>query len=176
MSDNLSSQNNDEDENSLINHGGNIYESHEEKYKDNLSSAITFFVCGAIGLIILVLNYFEIIKLFSKQSSTFILLNVVLALLFIAFIAIGYWSLAYSKQIKSSVSEEIKAKKEIIEWLNSNITETDIEASYDNDIAEEMKYFNRADYIKSSINEKFPEANTNLVESITDEYIEQLFN
>ena len=36
--------------------GGSLYESSTDKYKDNLSSAITFFVCGGIGIILMILN------------------------------------------------------------------------------------------------------------------------
>ena len=37
--------------------GGNLYESSTDKYKDNLSSAITFFVCGGIGIILMTVSY-----------------------------------------------------------------------------------------------------------------------
>ena len=90
----------------LLQHSGNLYESTDDKYKDNLSSAITFFVCGAAGIIILILNDIGILKFVVKGSSNFILVNIVLGLLFVGFIAIGFWSLKYSKKIKSSASIE----------------------------------------------------------------------
>ena len=62
----------------LLQHSGNLYESTDDKYKDNLSSAITFFVCGAAGIIILILNDIGILKFVTKGSSNFILVNVVL--------------------------------------------------------------------------------------------------
>ena len=43
--------------------GGSLYESSTDKYKDNLSSAITFFVCGGIGIILMILNDIGIIKM-----------------------------------------------------------------------------------------------------------------
>ena len=67
----------------LLQHSGNLYESTDDKYKDNLSSAITFFVCGAAGIIILILNDIGILKFVTKGSSNFILVNVVLGLLFV---------------------------------------------------------------------------------------------
>ena len=68
----------------LLQHSGNLYESTDDKYKDNLSSAITFFVCGAAGIIILILNDIGILKFVAKGSSNFILVNIVLGLLFVA--------------------------------------------------------------------------------------------
>ena len=159
----------------LLQHSGNLYESTDDKYKDNLSSAITFFVCGAAGIIILILNDIGILKFVVKGSSNFILVNIVLGLLFVGFIAIGFWSLKYSKKIKSSASIENEATDTIINWLNDNITKEDIEGSYNNDIAEEMKYFSRSSYIKNEINKKYPDLNDDIVDSIADEYIEKIF-
>ena len=159
----------------LLQHSGNLYESTDDKYKDNLSSAITFFVCGAAGIIILILNDIGILKFVTKGSSNFILVNVVLGLLFVGFIAIGFWSLKYSKKIKSNASIENEATDTIINWLNDNVTKEDIEGSYNNDIAEEMKYFSRSSYIKNEINKKYPDLNDDIVDSIADEYIEKIF-
>ncbi|MGN0328769.1 MAG: hypothetical protein ACI4D4_07290 [Lachnospira sp.] len=161
--------------NPLLMHSSNLYESSEDKYKDNLSSAITFFVCGAVGIILLVLNFIGIIKIVSKDNSSFILVNVVLGILFIGFIFIGFWSLKYSKKIKASVAQEDNEAKKILEWLRNNITEADIENSYDNDIAEEMKYFNRSEYVKNAITEEFDEIDDRLADSITDTYLEEIF-
>ena len=151
-------------------------ETTDDKYKDNLSSAITFFVCGAAGIIILILNDIGILKFVTKGSSNFILVNVVLGLLFVGFIAIGFWSLKYSKKIKSNASIENEATDTIINWLNDNVTKEDIEGSYNNDIAEEMKYFNRSDYIKNAIMKQFPDTSEGLCDTISDKYIDSIFN
>ena len=148
---------NESEGNELLMHSANMYENSEDKYKDNLSSAITFFVCGAAGIIILILNDLGILKFVVKGSSNFILINIVLGLLFVGFIAIGFWSLKYSKNIKNKAAIENKDTDTILAWLNENVSRDDIESSYNNDIAEEMKYFNRSDYIKSAILKQFPE-------------------
>lgn len=167
---------NESEGNELLKHSANLYESTDDKYKDNLSSAITFFVCGTTGLIILILNDLGILKFVVKGSSNFILINVVLGLLFVGFIAIGFWSLKYSKKIKNMAITENKDTDLILSWLKDNISKEDIEASYVDDIAEEMKYFNRSEYIKKAIQKQFPETNDNLAEKITDKYIDELFD
>lgn len=161
--------------NELLMHSANMYENSEDKYKDNLSSAITFFVCGAAGIIILILNDLGILKFVVKGSSNFILINIVLGLLFVGFIAIGFWSLKYSKNIKNKAAIENKDTDTILAWLNENVSRDDIESSYNNDIAEEMKYFNRSDYIKSAILKQFPETEDNLADTVADKYIDTLF-
>lgn len=166
---------NEAEGNELLMHSANMYENSEDKYKDNLSSAITFFVCGAAGIIILILNDLGILKFVVKGSSNFILINIVLGLLFVGFIAIGFWSLKYSKNIKNKAAIENKDTDTILAWLNENVSKDDIESSYDNDIAEEMKYFNRSDYIKSAILKQFPETEDNLADTVADKYIDTLF-
>ena len=167
---------NEAEGNELLMHSTNLYESSEDKYKDNLSSATTFFVCGAAGIIILILNDLGILKFVVKGNSNFILINIVLGLLFVGFIAIGFWSLKYSKNIKNKAAIENKDTDTILSWLTDNVSKEDIEASYSNDIAEEMKYFNRSDYIKNAIKNKFPDTDDNLADTIADKYIETLFN
>lgn len=166
---------NEAEGNELLMHSANMYENSEDKYKDNLSSAITFFVCGAAGIIILILNDLGILKFVVKGSSNFILINIVLGLLFVGFIAIGFWSLKYSKNIKNKAAIENKDADTILAWLNENVSRDDIESSYNNDIAEEMKYFNRSDYIKSAILKQFPETEDNLADTVADKYIDTLF-
>ena len=166
---------NEAEGNELLMHSANMYENSEDKYKDNLSSAITFFVCGADGIIILILNDLGILKFVVKGSSNFILINIVLGLLFVGFIAIGFWSLKYSKNIKNKAAIENKDTDTILAWLNENVSRDDIESSYNNDIAEEMKYFNRSDYIKSAILKQFPETEDNLADTVADKYIDTLF-
>lgn len=166
---------NEAEGNELLMHSANMYENSEDKYKDNLSSAITFFVCGAAGIIILILNDLSILKFVVKGSSNFILINIVLGLLFVGFIAIGFWSLKYSKNIKNKAAIENKDTDTILAWLNENVSRDDIESSYNNDIAEEMKYFNRSDYIKSAILKQFPETEDNLADTVADKYIDTLF-
>lgn len=166
---------NESEGNELLMHSANMYENSEDKYKDNLSSAITFFVCSAAGIIILILNDLGILKFVVKGSSNFILINIVLGLLFAGFIAIGFWSLKYSKNIKNKAAIENKDTDTILAWLNENVSRDDIESSYNNDIAEEMKYFNRSDYIKSAILKQFPETEDNLADTVADKYIDALF-
>ena len=166
---------NEAEGNELLMHSANMYENSEDKYKDNLSSAITFFVCCAAGIIILILNDLGILKFVVKGSSNFILINIVLGLLFVGFIAIGFWSLKYSKNIKNKAAIENKDTDTILAWLNENVSRDDIESSYNNDIAEEMKYFNRSDYIKSAILKQFPETEDNLADTVADKYIDALF-
>ena len=155
---------------------GNNYENSNEKYQDNLSSAITFPVCGIGGLIVVLLNDIGILKFFTYKGASGILTNVVLIGMFVAFIVIAAISFKAAKRAKSNISTEEKTNSEIQDWLTSNITAEMIDASYDgSQMAEEMKYFSRSSYIKNEIKKKYPDLNDDIVDSIADEYIEKIF-
>ncbi|MDY4743499.1 MAG: hypothetical protein SO361_10450 [Lachnospira sp.] len=171
---NTNNTNDTNDTESLIT-GGSLYENNYEKYKDNMSSAITFFVCGAIGILLLILNDTGIIHIVSRSSSSFIMINIVLGILFIGFIVIGFWSLKYSQRIKVSAVKENEECQKINEWLDANINKEDIENSYSGDIPEEMKYFNRTAYVKEQIMKEFTEVNDDIAQSISDQFIEKTF-
>ena len=110
---------------------GNNYENSNEKYQDNLSSAITFLVCGIGGLIVVLLNDIGILKFFTYKGASGILTNVVLIGMFVAFIVIAAISFKAAKRAKSNISTEEKTNSEIQDWLTSNITADMIDASYD---------------------------------------------
>ena len=156
--------------------GGNLYENNTDKYKDNLSSAITFFICGGIGIILMILNDVGIIKFITKDSSSFIFINIVLGVLFIGFIAIGIWSLKYSNKIKAKAEKEDQTAKDVFSWLDDNVTKEDIEGSYSEDIQEEMKYFNRTAYVKEQLTAQFTEFSDEEAENFSEQFVEKMFN
>ena len=163
------------EDNSLLT-GGNLYENSTDKYKDNLSSAITFFICGGIGIILMILNDVGIIKFITKDSSSFIFINIVLGVLFIGFIAIGIWSLKYSNKIKAKAEKEDQTAKDVFNWLDDNVTKEDIEGSYSEDIQEEMKYFNRTAYVKEQLTAQFTEFSDEEAENFSEQFVEKMFN
>ena len=163
------------EDNSLLT-GGNLYENNTDKYKDNLSSAITFFICGGIGIILMILNDVGIIKFITKDSSSFIFINIVLGVLFIGFIAIGIWPLKYSNKIKAQAEQEDQTAKDVFSWLDDNVTKEDIEGSYSEDIQEEMKYFNRTAYVKEQLTAQFTEFSDEEAENFSEQFVEKMFN
>lgn len=162
-------------EDTITNTTSTLYDTTTEKYKDNLSSAITFFVCGFAGIVILILNNIGVFSFINTKGSSGILMNIVLGALFVGFIVIGYLSLRYSKKIKSDAKQENDINLQVTSWLNENVSKDDIENSYDTDIPEEMKYFSRSEYIHKKIKAHFPNISDTIIDTITDNYIEQLF-
>lgn len=153
------------------------YENSLEKYKDNMSTAITFLICSIAGYAILVLNWFDIITLIQGKSASSIVTYVTLFILFTVFMGIAIYSLKRAGKNKANISKEADYFNTLSEWLEDNVKPDEVEASYDaSDLAEEMKYFERSAYIKNELISKFPDTPRDIIDTITDEYIEYNFN
>ena len=153
----------------------NTYVKTSDRYKDNLSSAYTFLICGCFGLLILILEDIGIIKLWGMSGVSKILLNVVVGGLFIGFIIIGISSLRYSKILKQQAAEEEEFTTKLIDWLHVNLTIETIENSYDTNIPEEMKYFKRVEAIRAKLEELYSSLEEEYLVKIADDYYSDLF-
>ena len=153
----------------------NTYVKTSDRYKDNLSSAYTFLICGCFGLLILVLDDFGIIKLWGMSGVSKILLNVVIGGLFTGFIIIGIKSLTYSKILKQQATEEDEFTSKLIEWLHAHLTIENIENSYNTNIPEEMKYFKRVEIIREKLEEMYSTLDDEYLIKISDDYYYDLF-
>ena len=165
----------DEEYSDIIVPTTNTYVKTSERYKDNLSSAYTFLICGCFGLLILVLEDFGLIKLWGMLGDSKILLNVVVGGLFTGFIIIGIKSLRYSKILKQQASEEDEFTSKLIEWLHTNLTIESIETSYNTNIPEEMKYFKRVEIIREKLEEMYSTLDEDYLIKISDDYYYDLF-
>lgn len=154
----------------------NTYTKTSERYKDNLSSAYTFLICGCGGVVILILEDFNIIKLFRMTGLSKTLLNIVIGGLFIGFIAIGIGSLRYSKVLKKQAAEEEEFTGKIMEWLHINLTKEAIENSYNTDIPEEAKYFRRVEIIKEKLEEMYSSLDEEYIIKVSDDYYGEIFS
>lgn len=153
-----------------------LYSSTKEKYKDNLSSAYTFLVCGIIGLIVLLLHDFGIVHIFSVSGASNILLNVVTGGMFLGFIIIALLDFRYSKKLKKIVAEEAVLSEEILEYLTNTLTAEEIDSRYDGSlIAEEAKYFHRTAVIKELLEEKYTDMKADFVTHVIDQFYAKTF-
>ena len=156
---------------------GNNYEKSNDRYKDNFSTAVTFLVCGIAGLVVVILNDTGILNFFSLKNASGILMSCVLGGMFIAFIIVGILSFKASRKDKKDAKIEKDNTIKVMEWLKDNAPAQLIEESYAGDgLSEEMKYFERSDFLKKSIKNEFPDFSDDYIQDVTDQYIDELFN
>ena len=156
---------------------GNNYEKSNDRYKDNFSTAVTFLVCGIVGLVVVILNDTGILNFFSLKNASGILMSCVLGGMFIGFIVVGILSFKASRKDKKDAEIEKDNTIKVMEWLKDNAPAQLIEESYAGDgLSEEMKYFERSDFLKKSIKNEFPDFSDDYIQDVTDQYIDELFN
>lgn len=156
---------------------GNNFENSKEKYSNNMSSAITFFICGIGGFVVLALNWFGVLNLIKGKNASSIFTYVVMGLVFLIFLAIAVTTLRAALKAKANISKENETIDKIRQWIKDNISVESIEASYNgSELAEEMRYFYRSSYVKDKVNAEFPTIPADLLDSITDDFIENCFN
>ena len=156
---------------------GNNYEKSNDRYKDNFSTAVTFLVCGIAGLVVVILNDTGILNFFSLKNASGILMSCVLGGMFIGFIVVGILSFKASRKDKKDAEIEKDNTIKVMEWLKDNAPAQLIEESYAGDgLSEEMKYFERSDFLKKSIKNEFPDFSDDYIQDVTDQYIDELFN
>lgn len=153
------------------------YEHSLDKYKDNMSTAVTFFLCGIGGIVLLVLNWFGVINLITGKDLSSMVIYISLLLLFIIFIGIAIYSIKIANKVKTKIKAETNYTDDIREWVDSHIVPEVVDASYNSKgLPSEIKYFERNAIIMKAIKTEFPDAPNELIESITDEYIEEMFH
>ena len=156
---------------------GNNYEKSNDRYKDNFSTAVTFLVCGIAGLVVVILNDTGILNFFSLKNASGILMSCVLGGMFISFIVVSILSFKTNRKDKKDAEIEKDNTIKVMEWLKDNAPAQLIEESYAGDgLSEEMKYFERSDFLKKSIKNEFPDFSDDYIQDVTDQYIDELFN
>ncbi len=151
------------------------YVKKADKYEDVHSSAVTLLAVGVLGSIFLIAKIAGFLP-FSFGSAS-LLFDIVMGVIFIFFLVSGFSSLKRAKIIKGEITEEVTATKEITEWFLSEYTAASIDQaiSVDADTPEELKYFQRTEYIKHEVNTRLTELDDSYLEDLTENLYHSLY-
>lgn len=143
------------------------YVKKADKYEDVFSSAVTLLAVGALGAVFMAAKFTGILP-FSFGSAS-VLFDIVMSAILLLFLAGGFSSLKRAKTLKEEINEEATATRTITDWFLSEYTAASIDEAIELDAAapEELKYFQRSEYIKH-------EVNTRLTTELDDSYLEDL--
>ncbi len=148
------------------------YRNSKELSNENKSSAYILLPVGVLGIIALVLIWFDVIPLYSSVTSK-IITSVVMGSLFVVFVVMGIVSLKNAGKLDEKANEEGDLTKEIFKYFSENYSADAVdEKIYDsqwNDLPEEEKYFKRIECIKSLIIKQFMNLEENYVDFMSDE-------
>lgn len=148
-----------------------VYVNNEEKAEENKTSAYTLLTVGGIGLIFIILLFLDVIDLHMSVTNKYMITGV-MGVLFLLFIIMGAISMKNSKVLKRKASKENELTMEIKKWCVANIRMNQVDESLKiADQTEELKYFQRFDYMKGVIQKQF----VNLDESYLERLIEEVY-
>lgn len=142
-----------------------------ENYKSGASVLIGV---GLVGIFALILINLGVINL-PVPSSTKTLINIVMGVLFVGFIAIGFNSFFAYKKIKVLADSEDDLEAKITKWAEN---ELDIESLKINDSdsdSEEIKFFNRTEALRTQLDNSFPELDPSFKEHIIEDLYDGIF-
>ena len=152
----------------------NVYQNYKGKVEDNMSSAYSFFIVGALGCVIVVLSWFGLLPFYIGGKGNWFNHGIMLVF-FIIFVFIGIVSAKNAKKYKELASEEADTQSELKKYMEDTF-------SYEilNEISaetEEEAYFKRMTYMRQQVAESFPTETENraFIEALLDEHYDKIF-
>ena len=119
-----------------------------------------------------VLFYFDYFDINSSLIGKYVISGV-MGVVFILFIIMGIVSLRNSRILRKEAHKENNLTAEIKKWCIENLYEDEIDRLLDvEQQSVELKYFQRFDYVKSTIQNQF----MNLDEDYLDRLIEEIYS
>lgn len=152
------------------------YVSNAEKAQENRTSAYTLLIVGCVGLIVIILFFFDLLPIHRLAINKY-MISGVMGVMFILFTILGYTSLRNAKVLAGEARKEDNLTLEIKKWCRGCIFPDyiDKELDFQEDTAEELKYFTRSEKIKDMIMEQFMNLDEDYLDHLVDEIYPEIF-
>lgn len=162
---------------SIIKKAG-VYQDSAQLSKENKSSAYILLTLGILGVIALVLIFFDVIPLYSGMTSK-IITSVVMGTLFVVFIIMGIASMKNAKKLDEMAVSESNLSKEIMNFCEQNLSSESIDNDLQDEewdsLEDEIKYFKRIEHIRELITKQFMNLEEDYVDFMCDEIYIKLY-
>ncbi|MCI8599584.1 MAG: hypothetical protein HFJ10_14275 [Lachnospiraceae bacterium] len=144
------------------------YKSPEERYQDMRSSAYTFLFVGGLGILIMALALAGVLTFPFHDFAL-----VVMLALFVVFLYIGVLSFKNSSKIKDSIQVENSLIAEVRAWYEKEGAQLESLANLNQELPQEILYFQKYDMIRQGIQTHFPELDETLLDKLTSDFCEE---
>lgn len=152
-----------------------FYVNNEEKAEDNKTSAYTLLTIGSLGLLVIILIFFDVIPIYMSVTNKYIVTGV-MGVMFLLFIVMGCVSFKNSRILFKKASKENNLTTEIKKWCVNNLQMQEIDQKLElTDQPEELKYFQRATYMRTVINKQFMNLDESYLDRLIDEVYPEIF-
>ena len=148
-----------------------VYQNSAQKAEENRSSGYLLTTIGGLGLIAIVLVFFDVIRLPAAMANKF-MVCIVMGALFALFFVMGILSIKSSKTLTKKAEEENSLTNEIKKWCGENMNARKVDEGLfaEGEYGEEMKYFKRAEKMKEMISYQFMNLEEGCLDSFVDDY------
>lgn len=145
-----------------------VYESNEEKAKENKSSAIVLFAVGILGILFLLLCFFGVIPFRFREF-----VYIVMGAFFLILIVLGIISMVNSGRLSKSANSENDLTDSIRKWCLETFDASEIDREVlDGETDESILYFKRTQWMKDKIRTQF----VNLDEAFLDYFLDNIYD
>ena len=153
-----------------------VYVNNEERAEENRTSAYTLLTVGTAGLVAVVLLFVGVIPIQMAVFSRYMICGV-MGVVFILFLVMGVVSLRNFRLLKKRAVKENNLTDEIQKWCLQNLHKETIDevSGLDASVPEELKYFQRFEFVKNEIQKQFMNLDESYVERIVEEMYPELF-
>lgn len=152
------------------------YVSTAEKAQENRTSAYTLLLVGGVGLIVILLFFFDLLPIHRLVMNKY-MISGVLGTMFVLFIIMGYISLRNARILTERAGREDNLTAEIQKWCKASVFPEyiDEELDFQENTTEELKYFARIDKIKEMVTEQFMNLDEDYLDNLIDEIYPEIF-
>ena len=151
------------------------YVKKEAAYEDAKSTASTFLIIGALGIIALILIGLDIIPL-SMETYTKILMLIVMGALFVVFLIVGIVYQTRLTSLKAEIQKEENLTQTVSDWFYGNFTKESIDSRMEQmPEGEEALYFARYEIMAEALKNRFPDLNESFADEMLEEFYGKLF-
>ncbi len=156
--------------------GNKSYVEKSTKYEDMKSTAYSFLLVGAAGIVLLLLVYTGVIPLQLAEYSKYIT-AVVMGGIFLLFLFIGIRSYTKLADLKSQVAAEQQDREAATGWFFDRYSARAVDVSAEVSASDELqqKYFRRSSYMKHVLQEQFPDYEEAFLDYLTEQFYEKLY-
>lgn len=161
-----------QDTKNLRNAKSTLYVPKKQRYEDASSTAVIFCGFGILGDAIAILSFFHILNL-PIAANTFS--QVTMFMMFTIFFIIGVNAWHKASQLKGQLDQEDDDNAAINQWLKENIVTEQLDQVVDASEADEVNYLHKLDYLKEQLAFQFPNADTEFLELLADQFLTQTY-
>jgi hypothetical protein len=147
-----------------------VYVMKADEYKDLSGSVWMFLITGIGGLLFVLLDILQIIKVFSGLIP-----DLVLGAMFLSFIYIAMNTNKKAKKIQAEIDAENELTEKINEWLKLNVTGEFLSSIKEDNISEELNYIKITDTVKEMLIKEFGHQNLAYLDHLIEEYYNDNF-